>query len=339
MDYDLAKLAQVCNGKVIGDPDTKIKDVAALDLAETGHISFCSSNKNSKYLKTTRASAVLLSEDIAGMFSGNTIVVTEPHLCFVQIARLFHPQKELKGSIHKTAVVSKGTTIPESATIGPHAVVEEGVNLGEHAYIGAGCIIGRGVSIGSGTVIHANVVIKKDCQVGRNCVIHPGVVIGGDGFGFAKSGSVWEKMPQLCRVLIGDDVEIGANSTIDRGALRDTIIHKGVKIDNLVQIGHNVEIGENTAIAACAAIAGSAIIGKRCSIGGCTGIADHIEIVDDVTIAGKSMVGKSITEPGVYSSSIRVDTLKNWQKNSARINQLDDMAKRLANLEKKVDKK
>jgi len=233
-------------------------------------------------------------------------------------------------------VVDPGARVAVTAYIGAHAVIESGVTIADGAYIGPGCVVGAYAVVGAHSRLTAQVFVGERCVIGDGCLFQPGVVIGADGFGYARDGERWEKVPQLGRVVIGNAVEVGANTTIDRGSLNDTVIGDGVKLDNLIQIAHNVRIGEHTAIAACAGIAGSTTVGKRCTIGGQAGIMGHIEIADDVHITACSFVSGTITKPGVYSASLRAEPAEKWRRNAARLHHLDEMARRLRELEAKL---
>lgn len=339
MDYDLAQLAKACHGRVKGNSAKKIDSVASLESAGPCQLAYLADRKNKHFLETTKAGAVLLNEEVSQQYEGDAIVVGNPHLAFAVIAQVLNPPQNARPAIHPSAQLSPDANVSRTAWIGPNVVIEAGAVIGDRTRIGAGSFVGQSVTIGAGTVLHANVTINEKCNIGNECIFQSGVVIGGDGFGYvADENHRWIRVPQLGRVVIGDRVEVGANSTIDRGTLKDTEIHDGVKIDNLVQIAHNVIVGENTAIAACTGIAGSAVIGKRCSIGGQVGILGHLDVGDDITIAATSLVVKSVSGPGVYSSSLRVADLKSWQKNEARIYQLDEMAHRLRLLEKEIKK-
>lgn len=335
MEYKLADLAVECGAKVQGNAGTLIKGAATLESAGSSDITFLADKKYRQYLSTTQAGAVILSAADAQDFSGNAIICEKPHVCFAQIASLLHHDSQIPG-IHASAVIAEDVVVPTSASIGPHVSIGPGAQIGENVIIDAGSVLEQNVRLGEGTRLYANVVVLRDCVIGRQCILHPGAIIGSDGFGYAKEDINWIKVPQLGRVVIGDNVEIGANTTIDRGALDDTVIGHGVKLDNLIQIAHNVKIGDNTIIAACVGIAGSAVIGQRCAIGGQAGILGHLEITDDVQIAAKSFVTNSIKRPGVYASSIKVSELHQWQKNVARLQHLDEMARRLKQLEQQV---
>lgn len=336
MTVTLAELARRFQGKARGNTDILIEGVAALHTAGPRDIAYVSDRKYLPQLATTKAGAVILTEADAANYSGSALVVANPHLCFAQVAQLFHGFPEFKPGAHPTAVVSPAAKVASSAWVGPNSVIETGASVGEGVYIGPGCHVGANASIGAKTRLAANVVIGERCVTGNNCQFHPGVVIGSDGFGFARDGERWQKVPQIGRVLIGNEVEVGANTTIDRGALNDTIISDGVKLDNLIQIAHNVRIGENTAIAACVGIAGSTVIGRRCTIGGQAGVTGHLEIADDVHITAGSLVTSSIAQPGVYSASLKAEPAEKWRRNAARLHHLDELARRLSKLEEKL---
>ena len=336
MTVTLAELARRFQGKVRGDADVTIEGVASLQTAGPRDIAYVSDRKYLPQLAGTKAGAVILAETDTAHYSGSALIVANPHLCFAQVAGLLHPTPGFRPGVHPTAVVSPAAKVAATAWIGPHAVVEADAMVGEGAFIGAGCYVGAHATIGSKTRLVANVVVGERCVAGNDCLLHPGAVIGSDGFGFAKDGAQWQKVPQLGRVVIGNKVEVGANTTIDRGALNDTVIGDGVKLDNQIQIAHNVHIGENTAIAACVGIAGSTIIGKRCTLGGQAGVTGHLEIADDVHVTAGSLVTSSIAQPGVYSSSLKAEPVEKWRRNAARLHHLDEIVRRLAKLEERL---
>ncbi len=339
MDYDLTQLASLCDGRVKGNGTKIVGAVASIDEAGPGQLTYLTDSKYKHYLETTAAGAVVLDEETSEKYHGDAIVVADPHLAFAILAQVLTPAKQTTPAIHPSAHVSPDATVSDSAWIGPNVVIEANAVIGDDSHIGAGSFVGQSASIGNGTILYANVTINDNCEIGQECIFLSGAVIGSKGFGYAiDENHRWIGMPQLGRVVIRDRVEIGANTTIDRGALKDTEIHDGVKIDNLVHIAHNVIVGENTAIAGCTGIAGSTIIGKRCSLSGMVSIFGHIELADDVMIAANSLVRRTITDPGVYSSSLPVVGLKSWLKNVARIYQLDKMARRLSQLEKELKK-
>jgi UDP-3-O-[3-hydroxymyristoyl] glucosamine N-acyltransferase len=336
MGATLAELARCCHGELRGDPDFQVERVATLETAGPHDIAFVAGQKYYAQLAATRAGVVVLGHADAGQFSGNALLSENPRLCFTRVAAMLHPPARPPAGCHASAVVDASAGVAADAAIGPQAVIERGARIGHGVVVGAGCYIGSDVVIGDGTWLHAHVVIGAACILGERCIVQPGAVIGGDGFGYARDGVRWEKTPQLGRVVIGDDVEIGANTTIDRGALDDTVIERGAKLDNLIHIAHNVRIGEDTAIAACVGIAGSTRIGKRCTLAGQVGIVGHIEITDDVHVTGAAVVSHTIREPGTYSSGTPLETYPNWLRNAVRMRQLDDMARRLKKLEQKL---
>lgn len=337
MGITLADLARQLQGSVRGDGARQITGVAPLDRAGPSELAFVADPKYRDQLSSTSAGAVLLRSADADGYRGDAIVVDDPQLCFAKAAALLHPPEVIFPGVHPSAAVAAGARVSPSSSVGAHAVIETGATVAEQVVIGPGCFVGRGASIGARSRLAARVVIAADCVLGRECVIHPGAVIGADGFGFAKDGERWVKMPQLGHVVLGDHVEVGANTTIDRGTLSDTVIEDGVKLDNLIQVGHNVRIGAHTAIAACTGIAGSTVIGQRCAIGGQVGIAGHLKITDDVQIMAASLVTNSISRPGAYASSIKAEPLEQWRRNAARIHQLDELARRLRQLEQKIE--
>lgn len=313
--YSLTKIAELLNAKVHGDAGCVITGISTLDNAKAGEITFLDNTRYQKYLNQTKASAVILKSNYLEECPTNAVIMDNPYLGFAKVAELFDSRPKPTG-IHPTAIIAANCEIHPTANIGPYCVIEENVKIGAHC------------------VLHPHVTIYTDTQIGHRTIIHSGVVIGSDGFGFANDKGVWHKVPQLGGVTIGDDVEIGANTTIDRGALSNTIIENGVKLDNHIQIGHNVHVGAHTAIAACTAIAGSVRIGKNCMIGGNTGIAGHLELADRVIITGMSRVTGSIHQAGVYSSGSPIQPNNEWRKNSVRMRQLDDLARKVKSMEK-----
>lgn len=330
--YRLAEIVERFGGEIRGNPQTPISQVATLESAGAGHISFLTQGKYRKLLASTRAGAVILSKANSGLTELPRIVCADPYLYFAKVSALFNPPQTVKPGVHKTAVVERGTRIPASASIGAGAYVGRGVKLGRGVVIGPGCHIGDGVEIGAGSRLHARVTIYPGCRLGQRALLHSGAVIGADGFGIAQDHGVWRKIPQLGGVLIGDDVEIGANTCIDRGALDDTVVEDGVKLDNLIQIGHNVQIGAHTAIAGCTGIAGSTRIGKRCMIGGAASIVGHLDIADGVIIHAAAVVTRSIKRAGTYGGHPAEDS-RNWTRNMVRLRHLDSLHERLRNLE------
>jgi UDP-3-O-[3-hydroxymyristoyl] glucosamine N-acyltransferase len=338
MGIRVADLARRLDGHVHGDASVELTGVATLERAGHHDLSFVANPKYLSGLRNTVAGAVLLTESAAAQYSGTSIVVRDPHAAFARAATWLHPPAPVEAGVHATAVVHPAARIARSAHIGPRAVIDAGADIAEDVVLGAGCHVGAHTRIGHATRVGANAVITHGCSLGCRCVVHPGAVIGADGFGYARDAERWTKVPQLGGVVIGDDVEIGANTTIDRGALNDTVIGNGVKIDNLVQVAHNVRIGDNTAIAGCVGIAGSTVIGQRCAIGGQAGVVGHLNIADDVTITAGSLVTASIERPGVYSSSLKAEPVEKWRRNAARLHHLDDIVRRLKLLEENSKK-
>lgn len=337
--YSLQEIAHLIDADLKGDPDCTISGIMSLQSAQTGQISFLDNKRYLKYLATTQASAVILRNECLKHAPNNVLVVADPYLAFAKVAKLFECRAKFIPGIHPTAIIASNCHIHPSVSIAPYVVIGANTRIDEKVVIGAGCVIGENVTIGANTHLASHVNVCTNTQIGKRVIIHNGTVIGSDGFGLAKENNKWIKIPQLGKVKIGHDVEIGANVSIDRGALEDTIIADGVKLDNQIQVGHNVQIGENTAIAGCTGIAGSTHIGKNCMIGGGVCVNGHIEIVDNVYITGMSSVVHSIRKPGIYSSTHSTQPHREWQKNSIRFRQLDQLAKRLKKTEALVNNK
>jgi len=316
--------------------DCEIGNVADISSAGEGGLAFVYDPRYLERVRQSAASAFILRDEWRQETDKPVLISADPRLDFARAATILNPPLRRPSGIAPSAVVDDSVKVPASAAIGAGVVIESGVSLGEGVQIGAGSFIAKDVHIGDETVILPNVTIAHSCIIGRRCEINSGVVIGTDGFGYVRDGKAYLKVPQLGRVVIGDDVHIGANTTVDRGALNDTCIHDGAKLDNMIQIGHNVIIGENTVISAQSGVAGSTRIGKNCLIGGGVGIRDNIEVADNTVITGRTFVSSAIKEPGSYSSSVLVDTTANWKKNVMRFRQLDDMAKRLKKLERSL---
>lgn len=339
MRYTLDELAKQISGTIKGDATQVIDAVATLQNAAANQITFLTNPTYRKQLATTEAGAVILSAADAENFSGNAIICQNPYAAYARIAAMLSPPETFAADISPAAFIDEQVTIGSGVSIAAGAVIEAGVTLADAVRIGPGCIIQKNSSIGKGTVLTANVTVTHDCVIGEMCLLHPGIVIGADGFGQAMDQGQWIKVPQLGRVIIGNDVEIGANTTIDRGAIEDTVIEDNVKLDNQIQVAHNVKIGAHTAIAGCTAIAGSTKIGKHCRIAGMVGIVGHLDITDNVTVTAMSLVTHSIKEAGVYSAGTPLEPNHLWRKNTLRFKQLDKMAKRLKVLEKQQNSK
>jgi UDP-3-O-[3-hydroxymyristoyl] glucosamine N-acyltransferase len=331
----LEEIVAQLGGRLEGDPRTRIDAVAALDEAGPGTLSFLSNPRYRARLAETRATCVILGESDVEKCPVTAIVADDPYVYYARVAALLAATKPRQSGRHPDASIADDAQVAPSAWIGAQAVIGTGARIGKEVFIGAGCVVGEGVEIGARSHLSANVTVIAGATVGADCVFHPGVVIGGDGFGIAWDGERWIKIPQVGSVRIGDAVEIGANTAVDRGAIRDTVLEEGVKLDNLIQIGHNVHIGAHTVMAGCTGVSGSAVIGAHCQIGGQVGVAGHISIADHTIITGKTVVNHSIHEPGKrFSGALPMDESRRWQRNSARFRSLDKMTRRLIRLER-----
>ena len=334
--YRLADLAVHAAAELRGDPDRQIRGVATLEDAGTGDVAFLSNRRYRSQLAATKASAVILQAADSVACPVDALITDNPYLAYARIAELLFPTPAVAGGVHPTAVVAPSAQVDPTAWVGPLCVVEDRVVVDAGAFLGPGCLVGADSRIGAGTRLVARVVVWNASTIGRRCLIHPGAVIGSDGFGNANDGGRWVRVPQLGRVVIGDDVAIGANTTVDRGSLRDTVIGNGVRLDNLIQVGHNVTIGEHTAAAAFVGISGSTEIGRRCTLGGAAGFAGHLTIADDVHVTGMAMVTHSLREPGSYSSGIPAISSREWRRNVARFQHLDELTRRVKALEERL---
>jgi len=330
----LSDIAARLGGDVLGDAKTQIRQVATLASAGEGEIGFLANLKYKSQLQMTRASAVIVGPDFADALDLPRIVTRNPYAYYARLATLLNPRVATATGVHPTA--SCASKIPASVSVGANASIGVGVTLGDSVIIHAGCVISDGVNIGAGSVLYPNVTIYAGCSIGRNAILHAGVVIGADGFGFAPDQGQWVKIPQIGRVVIGDDVEIGASTTVDRGALDDTVIGDGCKLDNQIQIGHNCVIGKHCVVAACAAIAGSVELKDNVIVGGAAMIAGHVTIASGVVISGGSLVMKNITKAGQYTSVFPLEEHSHWLHNAAQIRHLAKLAERVSELEKKL---
>jgi len=322
-EFNLGDLAVRFGLELRGEPGLRVSRVATLWHAESGTLSFLANPRYRKQMQSTRATAVLLGPQFAAECPVAALIDPNPYLAYARIAELLHPRPQAVAGIHATAVVSPDARIAPSASIGPLAVVEDDVEIEARAAVGAGCVVQRGVRIGEDSRLMPRVTLYGGVRIGRRCIVHAGAVIGADGFGFAADAGTWVKVPQVGGVRIGDDVEIGANTTIDRGAIEDTVLEHGVKLDNQIQVGHNVSIGAHSAIAGCVGISGSTTIGQRCMIGGGVGIAGHLTIADDVVVTGCSLVSASIRHAGSYSSGMPTVETPRWRRMVAHLRRLD----------------
>jgi UDP-3-O-[3-hydroxymyristoyl] glucosamine N-acyltransferase len=334
--HSLHEIVDEFGGELIGDGSISIDQVASLAKAQSNHISFVAEVKFLPQLNGTTAGAVIVHPSLRDATSLPRIISNNPYAYFARVSAWFNPPEVCAPGVHHSAVVDATANVARSASIGPLAVVGRNVFVGEGTIVGPSCVLGANVSLGEGSRLYPNVVIYHNCQIGNRVILHSGVVIGSDGFGLAQENGKWLKIPQIGRVVIGDDVEIGANTTVDRGAIDDTIIEEGVKLDNHIQIAHNVQIGAHTAIAGCVGIAGSTKIGRYCMIGGQAGIAGHIEIADRVVISAKTAVTKSIPQPGLYTSTIPFMPHKVWLKNAVHLRHLDDLVEKVQLIERKL---
>ena len=310
-----------------GEAGTVIEGVCSLAPGKPGRLSFCADPRQRVHLAGSLASAVVLSPKEAAGFTGNALFAPDPALAFAQVAATFDLSGDFTAGVHPAAVVDPMAVIGEGCGIGAGVVIEAGAEIGVHSYIGPHCTIRRGARIGAHSRLEANVYVGLDCTLGDRAHVQPGAVIGARGFGLARAQSGWVEVPQLGRVVIGEDVEIGANTCIDRGALDDTVIEEGVKLDNQIQVAHNVVIGAHTVVAGCTGISGSVTIGRDCLIGGGVGIIGHLSITDRVTISGFTLVTKSITEPGTYTSGMPFMPHSEWLKNAVHLRHLAEIVK------------
>jgi len=332
----LGDLIRDFGGDLIGDAEIQISGISTLSGASPNDISFLTNSKYRAQLPASRAAAVILGPQDQDATDIPRIVTRNPYAYMAKVSALLHPREHPSPGIHASAVVDASARIAADAAIGPHAVIDAHAVIGAGVVIGAGCHIGAAVEIGADTWLYPGVSIYPGCKLGQRGIFHSGVVIGADGFGLAPENGRWLKIPQVGRVLIGDDVEIGANTTVDRGALEDTVIEDGVKLDNQIQIAHNCRIGAHTAIAACVGIAGSTVIGQHCVIGGAAMFVGHIHVADGVTISGGSLVSKSIDVPGTYTSMWAAAPHREWLKTVAQLRRLDSLVQRVRELEEKI---
>ncbi|MEW5838021.1 MAG: UDP-3-O-(3-hydroxymyristoyl)glucosamine N-acyltransferase [Pseudomonadota bacterium] len=320
-----------------GDASFVVTGVAALDVASASSLCFIQDSSYLPAAMDSKCGVLIVSEKHLSsdvhLLCKNFLIAAQPQLYFAKAAEILHP-RPVRSGIHPTAVVSPDACIDSSAWIGSFSVIEEGVFIGRNVRIGAHCYVGSNVQINDDSELHPRVTVMHDVIIGARCRVLPGAVIGSEGFGLVQNAGLWIRVPHLGRVIIDDDVDIGANTTVDRGTLSDTYIGTGVKIDNLVQIAHNVKIGAHSAIAGCAGLAGSSVVGERCLLAGGVGLAGHLELADGVHVTGMSMVTRSITQPGVYSAGTPLDSNKRWRRNAARFKSLDLLARRLQRVER-----
>lgn len=337
LSITLGQLAATLGAELRGADALEITGLATLQEAGPSQLSFLANPQYRKFLDSSAAGAVLLKAADAEGFTGNALIVPDPYLAYARISHHFDPKPRAPAGIHPSALIADDAVVDPTASVGPFVVVEAGARIGAGVTLGAYCFIGARSEVGDGGWLAPRVTLYHDVRIGKRVVIQSGAVLGGEGFGFANEKGVWQKIAQIGGVAVGDDCEIGVNTAVDRGALADTVLGNGVKLDNQIQIAHNVQIGDHTAMAACVGISGSTKIGRHCMLAGGVGLVGHIEICDNVFITGMTMVTRSITEPGAYSSGTAMQPAAEWRKSAARIRHLDDMSRRLTQVEKRVD--
>lgn len=334
--FRLADLAAHVGAELLGDGEVRITHADTIQDATKGAICFLANSKYRHYLSNTGASAIILCREDAAYSQTAGLISDNPYLTYARVASLLYPVADVAGGVHVSAVISDSAKVDPDAWVGPCAVIGANAQIRSGVRIGPGCVVDDDSFIGENSHLVANVTICSGTVIGKRVLIHPGAVIGSDGFGNANDQGAWVKVPQIGITRIGDDVEIGANTTIDRGSLRDTVIANGVRLDNQIQIAHNVHIGEHTAIAGCAGVAGSTSIGKYCTLGGGVGLSGHLEIGDNVHFSGQTLVTRSFKEPGYYSGNLPAVPNGEWRKTIARIRRLENVMQRLSALEKQV---
>ncbi|MDE2338624.1 MAG: UDP-3-O-(3-hydroxymyristoyl)glucosamine N-acyltransferase [Gammaproteobacteria bacterium] len=335
MSVSIGELAVRFGCELRGDPGVEVERVATLADADAQSVAFVANPRYRTQLAATRAAVVVLDEASAAGCPCAALISANPHATFARIAAVLHPAPAGTPGVHPSAVVAPGAQIDPTAHVAALCVIGASARIGARAYVGPQCLIEEGVQVGADVRLVGRVTLCRGVSIGERTVIQPGAVIGGDGFGFAQDAGRWLKVPQTGGVRIGPDVEIGSNTTIDRGAIEDTVIEEGAKLDNLIQIGHNVRIGAHTALAACVGVSGSTSIGRRCMIGGQVGIGGHLTICDDVMITGCTMVSHSVSRPGVYSGGIPLEEAHTWRRLVGRFKRLEALAARLKSLERR----
>jgi len=339
MAFTLAEIAARFGGRVVGAPQVLIRQVGTLERAGDGQIAFLANPRYRARLAATRAAAVIVGPDAEALTALPRIVCENPYAYFARVSQLLNPPEAVVPGVQAGARVAADARIDVTARVDAGASVEAGAAVGPGCWIGAGCFVGQGAELGEGCRLYPCVVIYAGCRLGARVVLHSGVVIGADGFGIAREDGRWIKIPQIGRVVIGDDVEIGANTTIDRGAIEDTVIEEGVKLDNQIQIGHNCRVGAHTAMAGCVAVAGSADIGRRCTIGAGAIILGHLSICDDTQVSADTVISRSIRQPGTYTGMFPFDDHRSWARNTALVRHLAELAERVRRLERQLQQK
>jgi UDP-3-O-[3-hydroxymyristoyl] glucosamine N-acyltransferase len=334
MGVSLGELAVRFGCELRGDPDARVDRVGTLANADSRSLAFLANPHYRQQVATTAAGAVVLDAASAAICPTAALVCENPHATYARIAAVLHPFPAAPPGIHPSAVIAPGARIDPSAHVGAQSVIGEGAVIGARAFVGPQCLVDEGATLGEDVRLTARVTVCHRVEIGARTIIQPGAVIGGDGFGFAQERGRWIKVPQTGTVRVGPDVEVGANTTIDRGAIEDTVIEEGVKLDNLIMVAHNVRIGAHSALAAGVGISGSTTIGRRCMLGGHVGIGGHLTISDDVVITGCTMVSHSVPRPGVYSGGIPLEEAHVWRRLVARFKRIDSLVTRLKALER-----
>jgi UDP-3-O-[3-hydroxymyristoyl] glucosamine N-acyltransferase len=334
MPVTIGELATRFDCELVGNGDVVVDNVAGLHNAGPGSLSFLSNPRFKEQLSSTKAAAVILRPEDANDAPGAALLSDNPYAHYALMAAIIHPEPEYEPGVHESAVVAATAEVAPGAHVGANACIGDNARIADKVYIGPGSVVGPGCVVGDETRLIANVTLVRQVTIGLRGILHPGVVIGADGFGNAMTPDGWVKVPQVGGVRIGDDVEIGANTTVDCGAIDDTVIEDGVRIDNLCMIAHNVHVGAHTAIAGMTGISGSATIGKRCMFAGQAGVVGHISICDDVVVSGKAVISKDITEPGVYAGSFMAEPARDWGRKVARFRRLGQLVERVSKLEK-----
>ncbi len=336
MPASLGELATEFGCDLVGDPDARVDRVATLANASPQSIGFLANPAYRDQLQATKAAAVVLAEADADDCPVAALICDDPYTTYARIAGRLHPPATHTPGIHPSAEIHASASVSDTAHVSANVVISEDCSIGDNVYIAAGCVVGKRCSIASDSQLLANATLVKNVRIGERTIIHPGAIVGSDGFGHARGESGWIKIPQVGGVVIGDDVEVGANTALDCGAIDDTVIEDGVRLDNLIQVGHNVRIGAHTAIIGPTAIAGSSTIGKRCMISGLVGVVGHVTVCDDVVITPQVLITKDIKEPGVYSATFGAEKDKDWKRMVVRFRRLETLEKRVAELEGKA---
>jgi UDP-3-O-[3-hydroxymyristoyl] glucosamine N-acyltransferase len=336
MARSLGELATITRAELRGNPDRIIERVETLQEATAGAISFLANPRYRGFLRNTSASAVIVAPEHVDDCPVDCLVSENPYLAHARATAALYPYPDLLPGVHQTATVEPTAQVSRSAQIGANAYIGSGAVVHDDVFVGPGCMVLQGAEIGAGSRLIAAVTLGSETRLGQRCLIHPGAVIGGDGFGLANDEGAWVKVPQIGRAVLGDDVEVGSCSSIDRGAIGDTRIADGVKIDSQVHIAHNVEVGMHTAMAGCSAVAGSTRIGAYCTLAGGAGVTGHVELVDHVHVSGMTAITRSMKKPGVYTGTVPAMEHSAWLKNFARLRHLDDMVRKVRDMEQEI---